>query len=135
MAQDGAAKDRHAIHLLSRLDNRLGSVRRGSLEGHCLLDGVDHHLYLCLPGGEGRRLHRRDAEVRCHRDVAGHCRLGGEVRCHRDVAGHYRLDEAGRCRLLDVVDHRDAGVRLDVKNCLDLGVRSWKAESAGDRGR
>ncbi len=51
------------------------------------------------------------------------------------VEDHYRLDAVGRCRLLDVVDHRDAGVRLDVKNCLDLGVRSWKVESAGDRGR
>lgn len=67
--------------------------------------------------------------------VEDHYRLDAEGRCHLDEADHYRLDAVGRCRLLDVVDHRDAGVRLDVKNCLDLGVRSWKVESAGDRGR
>jgi hypothetical protein len=50
------------------------------------------------------------------------------------VEAHYHLVAEGRCRRLDVVDHRDAGVRLDVMNCLDLGERSWKAESAGDRG-
>jgi hypothetical protein len=50
------------------------------------------------------------------------------------VVDRYHRDAEGRCCRLDVVDHRDAGVRLDVMNCLDLGERSWKAESAGDRG-
>ncbi len=128
-------KDHHGNHRVSRHDNHHGSGRRDCREGRCRLDVADR-----------LRFHRVEEVLldhQCLEDAEDHCHLGEAGRYHRDEGDHCHLgvgvrcrpDAEGRCHLLDVVDHRDVGVRLDVMNCLDLGVRSWKAESAGDRGR
>ena len=122
MVQDGAEKD----HLLSRHVSRHGNHRHLRYDsGHRLcFRGVHYRLDVA----DRRRQFQLDAvDLRC-------CLQAWVDHCHLDVEDHYRRVVEVRCRLLDVVDRRDAGVRLDVMNCLDLGERSWKAESAGDRG-
>lgn len=111
---------------MTRHDSHHDSGHHDCPEDHCRL------------GVEGRRrFHRDEKDHRLCRQrlegAEGRCRLDVADRYHRDAGDHCRPDVEGRCHLLDVVDHRDAEVRLDVMNCLDLGVRSWKAESAGDR--
>jgi hypothetical protein len=101
----------------------------------------DHHPYHLAEAGLLQRL--EGAVDHCHLGVAGryhldegdHCHLGVAGHCHPDAGDRCHRDVEGRCRLLDVGDRLDAGDRLDVMNCLDLGERSWKAESAGDQGR
>ena len=128
VVQDDAEKDRRVSRHVSRHDNHrrhhdLGR-RLDSRVGRCRLDvGVRRPFQL---GVADLRCCLRAWEDHCHMGVVGHYRP--------DVVGHCHLGAVGRCRLLDVVDRPDVGVRLDVMNCLDLGERSWKAESAGDQG-